>query len=176
MDALVIIDVQNGPLEEGPHHDIDGVLARINMLAATFRTRKEPVIFVRHNGSAQGELFPGTREWELDSRLLREAGDLYLDKTANDSFYQTDLEAVLVSLKIDQVVICGCATDFCVNATIHNGLTRNFNITVVADAHSCRDRPGIKASTVIGYYNWLWGNLTPTKGSISIRKTAEIGV
>lgn len=168
MRALLVIDVQNGPLEEAPHHDIDGVIARINQVAAAFRQGKQPVIFVRHDGSAEGYMQPGTRSFELDGRLVLGKDDLWVQKTANDSFYGTNLEALLKSLKVDELVIAGCATDFCVNATIHNALTRDFNTSIIADGHSCSNRPGIRAEELVAYYNWLWPNLSPTKGSVRV--------
>ena len=46
-------------------------------------------------------------------------------QTANDSFYRTDLEKILRAHQIMDVVITGCATDFCVNATVHSALVKD---------------------------------------------------
>jgi nicotinamidase-related amidase len=70
--------------------------------------------------------------------------------------------------------ITGCATDFCVNATIHSALVKDFNITVVRDCHSTADRPNFKAEKLIDFHNWLWANLTPTNGTIQVKELKEI--
>jgi nicotinamidase-related amidase len=52
------------------------------------------------------------------------AGAFYVTKTACDSFYNTGLAALLREQDINAFVICGCATDYCVDATIKNGEPR----------------------------------------------------
>jgi len=84
--------------------------------------------------------------------------------------YNTKLDATLKSLKIKDLYITGCATDFCVESTIQSALTKDYNITVVEDGHTTADRPFITAENVIKHYNWIWQNLTPTKGQITVKK------
>src|SRR5690606_17518339 len=87
---------------------------------------------------------------------------------ANDSFYKTSLKEELVSLGIKDIIITGCATDFCVDATVKAALTNDFNITVIADGHTTADRPKLDAGAVIDYYNWLWSEMTPTDGKVKV--------
>ncbi|MBN2618232.1 MAG: isochorismatase family protein, partial [Spirochaetales bacterium] len=65
-------------------------------------------------------------------------------------------------------------TDFCVNATIHSALLKNYNIVVISDCHTTADKPMICAKDIIEYHNLLWSNLTPTNGSIKIKNHKEI--
>jgi nicotinamidase-related amidase len=91
-----------------------------------------------------------------------------IGKTANDSFYNTNLDVVLKENKITDLFITGCATDFCVDATIHSALTRDYNVVVIKDCHTTADRPHLSAEKVIQHHNWLWENLMPTKGGIKL--------
>ena len=93
---------------------------------------------------------------------------MILSKTANDAFYNTELETVLKKNKITDLFITGCATDFCVNATVHSALIKDYNIFVVKDCHTTTDRLDLSAEKVVQYHNWLWENMTPTKGKIKL--------
>ncbi|HWA48154.1 MAG TPA: isochorismatase family protein, partial [Dongiaceae bacterium] len=74
MDALIIVDMQVGLLKGAPKHDLGGVIARINRLAAMVRDGSGQVIFIQHHGVA-GEVFaPGAAGWPLLPELDRQDG------------------------------------------------------------------------------------------------------
>ena len=100
--------------------------------------------------------------------------DVLIDKYANDVFYKSKLELKINELSINNLVITGCTTDFCVESTIQSALTKEYNITVVADAHTTADRPHLKAKKVIEHYNWVWQNMIPTKGNLRVEDFEEI--
>jgi len=175
MKALLIIDMQMGVFSsETPRFDTRGVTQRINTLSAHFRNQGDKVIFIQHDGIKENYLFHGTPDWEILSTLYQGKEDLYIDKTVNDAFYETDLEVTLKSQGINELFICGCATDFCVNATVHSALVKDFNITIAGDCHTTADRPGLKAEQLISFHNWLWENLTPTRGAIHVKMLTDI--
>lgn len=70
--------------------------------------------------------------------------------------------------------IIGCATDVCVDSTIHSALVNDYNIAVVRDCHTTTDRPHLSAIKVIEHHEWLWQNMTPTKGKIELVLSQEI--
>ncbi len=84
------------------------------------------------------------------------------------------LIALLKNSGIDEVYITGCATDFCVNATVHSALVNDYNISIVKDCHTTADRPFLSAEKVIHYHNWLWEGMTPTRGRIRLLSAAEV--
>ncbi len=173
MEALLVIDMQIGVLET-PRHDINAIIERINALIAHFRAQSKPIIFVRHNGIKENYLLHGSDEWHVTPALHAREADYYIEKEVNDTFYTGDLEALLHQLHVSKLCICGCATDFCVNATIHGALVRDYNITIASDAHTTADRPMLKAPDIIAFHNWLWENLTPTQSRIEVKNTHEI--
>jgi nicotinamidase-related amidase len=169
MKALLIIDMQKTSFTPAtPRFDSDRVIQKINKLSQKFRLNGDKVIFIQHDGSREGFCIPGTDEWEILSSLDIEPADLIISKTANDSFYRTRLKDELIRLNINELVITGCATDFCVDSTIKSALVNDFNLTVISDGHTTADRPGLKAEQVIEHYNWIWGEMTPTRGKIAV--------
>lgn len=174
-NALLIIDMQKGSFTPAsPRHDTDGVVQRINDLAEKFRNDNLPVIYIQHDGSVANAFVPNTTDWEILDDLIVSEGDILIDKYANDVFYKSKLGSTLADLGVDHLLITGCATDFCVESTIQSALTKDYNITVIADAHTTGNRPHLPAEKVIEHYNWVWQNMIPTKGNITVKKAAEI--
>ena len=169
MKALLIIDMQAGSFKaETPRYDADGIVERINSLADSFRHNGDKVIFIQHDGTKENSYIPGTSDWNILPTLIQRLDDIILKKTANDSFYNTELETVLKKNDITDLFITGCATDFCVNATVHSALIKDYNVFIVKDCHTTANRLYLSADKVIQYHNWLWENLTPTNGKIEL--------
>lgn len=174
MKALLIIDMQKISFTPAtPRYNMEGVIERINTLSNIFRKKNLKVIFIQHDGSKENICIPGTEEWEILDSLIKEPSDLVISKTANDSFYRSDLKAELNKLGVNELVITGCATDFCVDATVKSALVNDFNITVISDGHTTADRPHLKAGKVIEHYNWMWNDLIPTKGKVQVMSSQE---
>lgn len=168
--ALLVIDMQRGSFTAlTPRHDTDGVIQRINLLAKAFRTHSLPVFFIQHDGTVAGNFVPHTTEWKLLNDLEVETNDILVNKYANDVSYRSDLQSQLEQCSVDELIISGCATDFCVEATIQSALSRDYKITVVEDGHTTGERPHLKAVQVIEHYNWVWKNMIPTKGTVNVR-------
>jgi len=175
--ALLIIDMQKGSFTPLTcRYDSINIIRRINNLSERFRAAQLPVIHIQHDGSAMGEFIKGNKDWEIIDELYVNEEDFRVDKTANDAFYNSDLDALLKRHDINQLYITGCATDFCVEATLQSGLTKDYNIIVISDGHTTADRPHLKAEKIIEHYNWLWRELMPTKGSVSVIAMKDIGL
>lgn len=173
--GLFIIDMQQGSFTpETPRHDTEGTIKRINELAEIFRHKDWPVIFVQHDGSKEGVFIPNSEDWKILPDLMVCDQDLLQSKIANDIFYQTDLHHKLQNLGVDELFITGCATDFCVEASIQSALTKDYNIVVVKDGHTTGRRPHLSAEKVIEHYNWTWENMIPTKGTIRVLDTETL--
>ncbi len=173
--ALLVIDMQKGSFtSKTPRFDTIGVVKRINELAKLFRELNYPVIYIQHDGTGTGEFEKNATDWENLDELIVESNDVKIDKYANDVFYKSKLHSKLKDLKVNELIITGCATDFCVESTIQSALTKDYNITVVEDGHTTGERPHLKAEQVIDHYNWVWRNMVPTKGKVEVKKTEQI--
>ncbi|WP_321371379.1 cysteine hydrolase family protein [uncultured Draconibacterium sp.] len=173
--ALLVIDMQKGSFTAAtPRFDTDGVVKRINELSAICREQNYPVVYIQHDGTGTGEFEKNTTEWENLDALIVKPTDIRIDKYANDVFYRSKLQKYLGELNVKELFITGCATDFCVESTVQSALTKDYTITVVADAHTTGDRPHLPAEKVIEHYNWVWQNMIPTKGSIKVVAFEEL--
>lgn len=175
MKVLLVIDMQNGSFSvETPRYDKMGLVSRINSLSSAIRAEGGKVIYIQHDGTKEQCFYPGSLAWEVIPELKTDPQDQFLNKTANDSFYQTDLRNLLEKLKMKELLITGCATDFCVDSTVRSALTHDYAVTVVKDGHTTADRPHLNAEQIITHHNWMWENMTPTEGHIRLINCAEL--
>ena len=137
---------------ETPRHQREKCVSLINKLTQA----ADRVIFIQH--TEPGGLEEGSDGFALLPELHQPADALYVTKTACDAFYNTTLEALLREQGIREFVICGCATDYRVDATFKNGVSRGYHITVAEDAHTTANRPAAEARILINHYNDVWRN------------------
>ena len=155
-------------------HDTLGVIDRINTLSNYFRINNDKVIFIQHDGTRENSFLPETEDWKILPELIKLSGDTVISKTANDAFYNTDLQTILAKNNITELFITGCATDFCVDWTIKSAVSKDYRITVIEDGHTTADRPHLTAPAVIQHYNWLWADMTPTNSKIQVIKINDL--
>jgi nicotinamidase-related amidase len=173
MDGLLIVDMQEGIHEGDRKHDLDGVVRRIDRLAARVRQKSGRVVFVQHEGPP-GDLFaPSSSGWPILPALTRDAHDLVVPKTLNDAFYGTALDATLVRLGIRRLFVSGWATDLCVDATVRSAIARGYSVVVVSDCHTVSDRPHLPAARVIEHHEWVWSQLIAPH-PVAFAREAEI--
>jgi nicotinamidase-related amidase len=173
MDAIIVVDMQIGLLNEEPKHDLRGVIERINRLTTWVRDQSGSVILVQHWGGKGDDFEPQTPGWGFLPELLRYPTDIVVWKTLNDPFAGTDLQTRLKEIAPDRILIAGWATDLCVDATVRSAVTNHYNVVVVADGHTLSDRPHLDAVSVIRHHNWIWSNLI-TQRSIELANTDEL--
>lgn len=137
--ALLVIDVQHGLFDETPRpFEAEAVIERINILTARARAAGVPVVFIQHEA---GDIEYNSANWQLQPGLQVKEGDVKLRKTTPDSFLRTELEALLASWRTEHVVICGYASEFCVDTTTRRAAALGYPVTLVADAHTTHDKP-----------------------------------
>ncbi|MFZ6724663.1 cysteine hydrolase family protein [Undibacterium sp. MH2W] len=151
--ALLVIDVQRGLFDAEPRpYDADAVVARINALSERARYAGAAVIFVQHEELESGLVF-GTKAWQLEKNLMVEEGDVILRKTTPDSFQRTELLELLLVRGIEQLLVCGYASEFCVDTTTRRAAALGFPVILVADAHTTHDKAHAPASTIVQHHN-----------------------
>ncbi|WP_438299031.1 cysteine hydrolase family protein [Pseudomonas sp. NMS19W] len=172
--ALLIIDVQRA-LCTGEYecHDIKRVIDTINGLSARARKAGVTVVLIQHN-EKDSPLAYGAEGWQLADGLNTAPSDLHVDKTANDSFYQTNLQKLIPREDFDRLVICGLQTDYCVNATVRQAHQLGYDVELAADAHSTVDNGNMSAEDIIAEHNKDWSHLTGSVARIDVKPAAEI--
>lgn len=142
---------------EPPRADQEGTVRRINALAGAIRPGGL-VVFVQHTDGEEG-LARGSDAWRLLPALDRDPGDQTVEKTGCDSFLETRLDGLLRARGVTDLVIVGCATDFCVDTTVRSAAAQGYRVTVPADGHTTRDRPHLSAAQIIVHHNYMWADL-----------------
>lgn len=158
--ALLVIDVQAG-LFDGDRRpgDADGVISRINALAERARAAQVAVIYVQHEREGT-PLAHGSAGWALARGLQPAALDVRLRKTTPDSFLHTRLEPLLQEHDVKHLVICGYASEFCVDTTVRRAAALGYSVTLAADAHTTHDKPHATAEQIRAHENATLPNLT----------------
>ncbi len=173
MDVLLVIDMQQG-LFDNPRHQDAQVIANINLLADRVRGQHGRVIYVQHDEPGS-ELEPGSAGWQLHADLAPSPHDSRVRKTACDSFLDTELGFLLAEQSVDRLLICGCATDFCVDTTLRSAAARGFDAFAVTDAHTTADRPHLSAEQIIQHHHFMWQHLSLPQGrSVTLLTTDEL--
>jgi len=173
MIAMLIIDMQVG-LFEGmpPRHDAQGVVQRINEIARNVRAIGGIVIFIQHEDD--GDLRRWTAGWEIHPSLEHGDMDRVVSKQACDAFYETELADILENQAVRQLIVTGCATDFCVDTTVRAAASRDYEVTVAADGHTTKDRPHLEAESIIRHHNWMWENLILPRSQVNVMPTESV--
>lgn len=152
--ALLVVDVQNGVVDEG--HERDAVVANIGALVGRARREAVPVVWVQHSDE---ELVRGSEEWNIVDELTQADAEPVVHKSYGDSFEDTDLEKVLAERGIGRLVVVGAETDACIRSTLHGALVRGYDATLVGDAHTTVDKSewgAPKPEQVIAHTNQYW--------------------
>ncbi len=157
--ALLVVDLQNDFCPGGalgvPQGD--AIISRVNRTISAFERRGLPVLFTRDwhpretkHFKASGGAWPphciqGTKGARFHPGLSVPKGALVLSKGMDpeqDSYsaFQAitdrgrDLESTLHELGVDEIFICGLATDYCVRASTLDAIRRGMRVQVLRDA------------------------------------------
>jgi nicotinamidase-related amidase len=152
--ALLVIDVQNGVVADS--HNRDEVIANINTLVDKARSEDVPVIWVQHSSD---DLPLDSESWQYVAELQRRDSEPLVHKLYGDSFEDTNLEDLLAERGVARLVVSGAQTDACIRSTLHGGITRGYDVTLVSDAHTTEDLSQYGAPTpdkVIAHTNLYW--------------------
>jgi nicotinamidase-related amidase len=127
-------------------------VGRINDLIARARSAKVPVLFVQHESPGSVVEF-GAPGWALEQRLDARAADPVIRKTTPDSFLRTELAERLAALEVSHLVLCGYATEFCVDTTTRRAAGLGYAVTLAADAHTTHDKSHASAASIRAHHN-----------------------
>ena len=151
--ALIVVDVQNDFCPGGtlavPHGD--EVVAPLNKLIDEFLERGDPVYksrdwhprttkhFAAYGGTWPVHCVQNTRGAQFHPALRDDPRIKVISKGQGDAdgysaFDDTDLGAQLRNAGVQELVVGGLATDFCVKNTVLDAVDRGFKVKAVKDA------------------------------------------
>lgn len=140
--ALILIDCQN-TYREGVMQ-LDGVepaLVECQKLLARAREAGAPVIHIQHDAGPGTPYDVTAPIGTISDPVAPQAGEKVITKAFPSSFEQTDLDAELKRLGVEDLVLAGFMTHVCVNSTARAAFNHGYRPTVVANATATRSLP-----------------------------------
>lgn len=155
--AVIVVDLIRGFTDPSMPYgaDLDAAVEATGLLLDAARDREVPIFFVitayesetfedagwwRVKQEGISSLPAGSAAVEVDPRLHQQHGqDHQVCKKFASAFFGTDLASRLNELRVDTLLIAGCATSGCVRASVVDGLQHGFRVQIVEDCVGDRD-------------------------------------
>ena len=140
--ALVLIDCQQ-TYREGimQLENVEPALQEAAALLQRFRQAGRPVIHIMHDAGAGTPYDIAAPIGQIADMVAPIDGETIIVKKFPSSFEQTDLDAELKKLGVENVVYVGFMTHMCVNSTARASFNHGYANTVVANATATRAIP-----------------------------------
>ncbi|MDQ3335467.1 MAG: cysteine hydrolase [Myxococcota bacterium] len=155
--VLLVIDVQNAIFQlPVPLHEPEQFLSRVCRLVERARRADVPVIFVQHLGKPGSASEAGAPGGELHAAIAPVHGEVIVGKTEPDAFMGSTLAAQLAVFPgRRELVVCGFATQDCVDTTVRSAFARGYSVVLAAGAHTTTANPVLSAAQIIAHHEFV---------------------
>ena len=137
--AVLVIDIQRGAFDGARCPVIDRaaeLVANASALVAAARAAGSPVVFIQHLDEPGAAFEKDTPHGELHGDVAPQPGEAVVRKRASSAFENTELANTLQGLGVQQLVLCGLQSEYCVYNTGKAALALGYGVRLAADGHS----------------------------------------
>ena len=148
--GICVIYLQNGFAPDGS--DIGGETAPVWHKSNALRHMRE------HPETAGQLITRGGWDHAIVDALTPGPGDLVVPKTRYSGFAGTNLDQILSARRIETVLVCGVATNVCVESTIRDAYHREYFPIMIKDATMAAGGEALQAATefnVVRFFGWV---------------------
>lgn len=95
--------------------------------------RGDPSVRIGQMGPMGRILIRGEPGQDIIHELYPQLGEPVIDKPGKGAFYATDLQAILESNAIENLIVCGVTTEVCLHTTVREANDRGYRCIVPGD-------------------------------------------
>lgn len=156
--VLLVVDVQTTMVENHPFN-VRKVIDNIKKLIVSARKNNIEVIYIRHDDGKGTPFEKNTPSWEIYDEINPTEDETIFDKKFNSAFHKTGLEIYLDNRNIENIVIVGLQTEYCIDATIKSAFDLGYNIIIPEETNTTFDNDPLTAENIYKFYNYkIWNN------------------
>lgn len=141
---LIVVNAQQGLLDstqEGRNNS--AAEKNITRLLELWRRNKKKVFHIQHISENPNSIFfKNSKGCEFLPTCTPESGEAIIQKTKSSAFSETELEAQLINLEPENIVLVGFTANECIDATAKDAAVLGFTTFVVGDATAMFDMRG----------------------------------
>ena len=135
--ALVVVDVQQS-FQQRPNWAAvsnPAIVKQVDRLVSAARDAGDLVVWVLHSEPGTGTVFdPALGHVRLMDGLVPLDGEPIVTKTSINAFTTTNLQQLLTSRGVRELVVCGIQTEQCCETTTRLASDLGYDVTFVTDA------------------------------------------